>query len=320
MSNEKLKFDYRLHGYIANSKECFKKLYNFKDEEFLTFDVKYNKTYPGRFYMTDASFNKWYEKVINFLRENKNINFDESYGETTEGILKEKRFGYSNNRLYSSSRMIFELLSNLDNAVKLIKSVTGKECNKKNIEVTFEKKIPIFDSKELEPAHLDALITFGNNVIAVEAKMCEIFTNHYPYLKTKYKKLLNRYDEEACSSKHGDMYDLSKTSLKTITTKSGFDMKQQICHMLALGNINNNLKGKNIYFINLLFDVRLLSGAKNCEDINLIKNKYDLYFHNENLFYNSGIQLVDKLLSKQSGKNFIKYCGVYNQFMKRYSE
>ena len=184
-------------------------------------------------YMTNEDWNAFLSTMPEATRK--------EYGEGDGDELKEKNgrppkmasFG-------SSSRMIYNL---------------SKE--KKGFH--FEKKLPTTVGGT---ANLDGFYEDDNRYVFVEAKCHEPYTAKNVTVSKAYEKLYNYINEQMLGNLHIDMQTskcgryLNVEYFADGEKLEHFDMKQMICHLLAIatGMLKGTLKRKQVDFIYLLYD------------------------------------------------------------------
>lgn len=269
--------------------QYFKELYYYKDEDFFQLD-KYDV--GPRLYMNDISFYKWAEKV----RGDRLFSPEMSYSK-----LEEKRSGeFSNATLYSSSRMAVELFSDRKKVGRLCKNLGIRE---RVDHIELEHRFPIsgLPPRSSTRSHMDVVIWCEHTLIAVECKMQEIYNgSKKPFLRS-YKDLLE--EKGFTVYEKGEVLDVEGFTKKY----KSFDFKQQICHILGLGD-DNGLYEK--VFVNLVFDPSDIMKIDNHKrSAKSIKDRFENLKSEEKMFYS------DPTIKKINGG--IIYGGLFNQCMER---
>ena len=184
-------------------------------------------------YMTNKDWNAFLSAMPEAARK--------EYGEGDGDELKEKNgrppkmasFG-------SSSRMIYNL-------------------SKEKEGFHFEKKLPTTVGGT---ANLDGFYEDDNRYVFVEAKCHEPYTAKNVTVSKAYEKLYNYINEQMLVNLHIDMQTskcgryLNVEYFADGEKLEHFDMKQMICHLLAIatGMLKGTLQRKQVDFIYLLYD------------------------------------------------------------------
>ena len=151
----------------------------------------------------------------------------------------------------SSSRMIYQLSRNVPGFI-------------------FEKKLPTMVGGE---ANLDGYLEQENTRIFVEAKCREPYGHKaIQTIKRNYKPVYSYLRDKMPRVFSCVMEDLPDDEMRTVffcrgELVSGFDIKQMICHMLAVANeCLRSEAEKQILFLYLLFDPNELPLPDVCQD------------------------------------------------------
>lgn len=198
----------------------------------------------------------------------------------------------------SSSRMIYNLMKNVDGFL-------------------FEKKLPTTVGGT---ANLDGFAEKEDKYVFVEAKCREPYSKKSHVTERKYEDLYKAITasdktDTACRIEIIDERKMNVTFLSGNTEIHCFDMKQMICHLLGIATavLNGELKLKNIDFIYLLFNPKLIELGENKDKIHSI---YDCVCAECNSvdFKNLFEVIVEYLQSKKDWHTNIAVSDIVNGF------
>lgn len=185
----------------------------------------------------------------------------------------------------SSSRMLYNLIS--------------QSRNKYLIEnFSFEKKMA---TKVGGVAHLDGFIKIEHTDFYIEAKCREPYYKNTYIIDDKYKALYDYIDRDESIALHCEIQQLDDRKMKVVfsvgdTKLQSFDLKQMICHLLAIANERlTNPTHNKIKFVYLLF---------NPHRISIIDPKYSSKIHNK---YDREIAECDSIPFQQLFKTVVNY-------------
>lgn len=247
-------------------------------------------------YLSNAAWNKFYDDMARY-----NMNAFKRYSDGAGGEMRQGKNGTPPKMASfgSSSRMIYNL-------------VMKDEVKERFL---FEEKLATTIGGE---ANLDGFMQKDNTYIFVEAKCREPYATKQNDIKDAYRPL---YDEITKSSdvelacNCGELND--KNEMK-VTFKVGsqiinhFDMKQMICHLLAIGtavltNHYDEMKNANeedikLHFIYLIYDPQNLKFDNNNsreEIVRIYNGIFDFCKGNENQFFKDLFKVILKFLKSQ---------------------
>jgi len=179
----------------------------------------------------------------------------------------------------SSARFIYKSFKDKSNLKKL---GLGIQCCEDRV---FEKIM-----KGKVRANFDMYLEEGKTKYYFEAKCRELFDYHYPYFPKSYKEIAKELFEDIEDKEYVKLKGLPEK----LTGRLYFDIKQFVCHVLAIMNANNENTNYLIY---------LLYAPKELLESNDYKGIYDKFIEQ----YKSAIRYVkDKLKADINFKLFIK--------------
>lgn len=168
----------------------------------------------------------------------------------------------------SSSRFIYKSFKKIENLKSLGLNIQQYQNR------TFEKVM-----KGFVRANFDMYLEDGEERYYFEAKCRELFDYHYPYFSKSYKEKEPNMFEEVVGKEYVKLKDLPIE----LTGRMYFDLKQFVCHVLAIRNSNE--KGNN-HLIYLLYAPTTLWNSDN------YKRMYESFINQ----YKSAIQYVKNKL------------------------
>jgi hypothetical protein len=288
--------------YQKNSLNYLKKIYSITESPFLEAEsyeiVTIHKQKSGKTkhlfgYLSDDNFDLWAKRA--------NLIFN--------GIAIEK-FNYNHNSpLFGSSRFVFEMLANKDNASKLAKQVL-EDNNIPNIKIDKIETIFEYSNKikgiKGPPSQLDCVLSVNNEeyAICIEAKMKEIYKN-------ATNKLSEQYFYE--NGPIDDVFTNMNQSVFTNKFKNcRYDIKQNICHLLGIISNFSKKKYKKIFFIYFIFDPTHINGG---EIFNQGLSEY-LESAKEIVESKDYIDFIESCNQKMNNCE-VKFAGFYSQKLKK---
>ena len=214
------------------------------------------------YYINDRTYESYYKKEIfdGFIEEMK-IEYPEHYrkyagdeeakenkgGAGGELAVKKGSYGFIPPKMASvasSSRFCYLALKDGTDALD-----KGRAFTKDDVE--FEKECKIFDTGHAP--QLDAYIPGDDMNIYVEVKCHEIFDEHTPTFKNKYWKyfrddnVFNSVALEEDEHKETFTISLDNFGIEGNVTRTRFDIKQLVCHLLGIARQNKGEKAKLVY-------------------------------------------------------------------------
>ncbi len=170
-------------------------------------------------------------------------------------------------------------------------------------------------------ANLDGFIQKGNNYIFVEAKCREPYSSKSKRVKIAYDNLYKAINISKTLTCHWDEDEIIDGKMPVTFTKGNviikhFDMKQMICHLLAVGTAvltkhyeemkNESVSDEDIKlnFIYLIYDPQKLEFEDNSPKEKIVKKYKDIFSFcegNENQYFKSLFKVILEFLQSEDG-------------------
>ncbi|MBR4890690.1 MAG: hypothetical protein IKU15_05315 [Clostridia bacterium] len=264
-------------------------------------------------YLSNAAWNKFYDDMARY-----NMNAFKRYSDGAGGEMRQGKNGTPPKMASfgSSSRMIYNL-------------VMKDEVKERFL---FEEKLATTIGGE---ANLDGFMQKGNTYIFVEAKCREPYATKQNDIKDVYRPLYAEITKSPDVDLVCDCGESNDKNEMKVTFKLGdqiinhFDMKQMICHLLAVGTavLTNhykemeNTKDEDIklHFIYLIYDPQNLKFSNNNsgkEIVRIYNEIFDFCKGNENQFFKNLFKVVLEFLQSEkklgTDKNILKIVDNFN--------